>query len=96
MTPAGIQKQITLLMTENSILQSLPSNYLKDLSYKVSKVGYSTYFAKLTRTFPFMIKICAFGLLENEMVGNKYNKMVTKSKFQGAVLSKKAQSKIYC
>ena len=33
-TPAGIQKQITLLMTVNSIPQSLPSNYLKDLNFK--------------------------------------------------------------
>ena len=32
-TPAGIQKQITLLMTVNCILKSLPSNYLKDLTF---------------------------------------------------------------
>ena len=37
MTPAGIQKQIILLMKVNNILQSLPSNYLKDLIYKAMK-----------------------------------------------------------
>ena len=44
MTPAGFQQQITLLVTVNSIRYSLPSNYLKDLSWaqrlqaKASKV----------------------------------------------------------
>ena len=30
--PAGFQLKITPLMTVNSILESLPSNYFKDLS----------------------------------------------------------------